>query len=171
MARLLGGISGAGTLPVSVLAVTMLAGLAGCAAPPPPPPPTMVQLTLTASADDNANAAGQGAPVQVRVYQLASSSAFGNAEFFQLFGQDQTTLGADLVKRDDFTLAPGQSTTATLAPTDQAKVLGVFVAYQNFQQLVWRATTPIPPHTTTAVTVAAGHAGVVVTAAPGKPGP
>jgi type VI secretion system protein VasD len=166
MARLLGGISGAGLLAVSVLAV-----LAGCAAPPPPPPPTVVQLTLTASADDNANAAGQGAPVQVRVYQLASASAFGNAEFFQLFGQDQTTLGADLVKRDDFTLAPGQSTTATLTPTDQAKVLGVFVAYQNFQALTWRATAEIPPHTTTKVTVAAGHAGVAVTAAPGKPGP
>jgi type VI secretion system protein VasD len=166
MARSLGGILGSG-----LLAAPLLASLAGCAAPPPPVPPTVVQLTLTASADDNANAAGQGAPVAIRVYQLGSASGFGNAEFFQLFNQDQTTLGADLIKRDDFILAPGQSKTATLSPTDMVKVLGVFAAYQNYQTLTWRGTVPIPPHQTTAVTIAAGHDGVAATAAPSKPGP
>jgi type VI secretion system protein VasD len=168
MARSLCGKLGLG----AALGVGLLATLDGCGAPPPPPPPTVVMLKLTASQDVNADTAGQGAPVQIRVYQLGSASSFGNAEFFQLFNQDQTTLGADLVKRDDFTLAPGQSKTSTLSPTDQVKVLGVFGAYRDFQQVTWRATTEIPPHKTTTITVTAGHGGVTVVAAPaGKPGP
>ncbi len=133
----------------------------------------MVALTLTASQNDNAaTAGGPGAPVQVRIYQLASSSSFGNAEFFQLFGQDKTVLGPDLIKRDDVTLAPGQTTTLTLSPTDPAKVLAVFAAYQNFQGLTWRATAPIPPHQTTTVTVTAGATGLAIaTKPPAAPGP
>jgi type VI secretion system protein VasD len=143
-----------------------LADLVGCT-PPPPPPPTVVALTLTASADANANAAGQGAPVQIRLYQLAAASGFGNAEFFQLLNQDQATLGADLVKRDDIILAPGQSKTLSLAPTDQVKALGVFAAYQNFQGVTWRASAAIPPHQTSTITITAGHDGISAAAKPG----
>ncbi len=134
----------------------------------------MVALTLTASGNDNAaTPGGPGAPVQIRIYQLAAPGSFANAEFFQVFGQDKTVLGPDLIKRDDVTLAPGQTTTLTLSPTDPAKVLAVFAAYQNFQGLTWRATTPIPPHQTTAVTVTAGATGVAIAKPPAAaaPGP
>jgi type VI secretion system protein VasD len=166
MARTRGGNLGRG----AILASGLLAILAGCT-PPPPPPPTVVQLTLTASQDVNPTSSGQGAPVQIVVYQLGSATSFNNAEFFQLFNQDQATLGTDLIKKDTFTLAPGQSKTATLSPTEPVKLLGVFAAYQNYQAVVWRGTVPIPANQTTNVTVAAGKAGVTVTAsAASKPG-
>lgn len=162
MACLLGGKSGLGALFGSLLGSGLLALLAGCA--PPPPPPTVVQLTLNAAKDANPDASGQGAPVQIFVYQLGSASGFSGAEFFQLFKQDQATLGADLIKRDTFTLAPGQSKTATLSPTDMVKTLGVFAAYRDYQHAAWRGMVDIPPHQTTPVTVAAGHDGIAVTA-------
>jgi type VI secretion system protein VasD len=165
MARLLRGHRGLG----AVLGSGLLAMLASCA-PPPPPPPTVVQLTLTASPDANPTASGQGAPVQLVVYQLGSASGFSSAEFFQLFNQDQATLGADLIKKDQFTLAPGQSKTATLSPTDMVKSLGVFAAYRDFQHATWRATASVPAHQTTSITITAGHDGVTVATAPGKPG-
>lgn len=142
-------------------ALVLLAACAGCSAPPPPPP-TVVKLTLIATPDVNPTPAGQAAPVAMRVYQLASSNAFGNAEFFQLFDHDQATLKTDLVKRDDFILAPGTSKTVTLTPTDQVKALGFFAAYQDFQHATWRADVAVPPHKTTTVTVTAGRAGLVV---------
>jgi type VI secretion system protein VasD len=151
-------------------AVLLAGSLAGCS-PPPPPPPTVVQLTITASADVNPSPGGQAAPVQVVVYQLASTSAFNAAEFFQLFNKDAATLGPDMVKRDPYILAPGTSKTATLMPTDQVKSLGVFAAFQAYQAVPWRGAVDIPAHQTTAVTVTASKAGVTVTAAPGKPGP
>jgi type VI secretion system protein VasD len=148
----------------------LLAALAGCA-PPPPPPPTVVNLTMTASQDVNPTPAGQGAPVQIVVYQLGSASSFNGAEFFQLFNQDQATLGGDLIKKDTSILTPGQTKTSTLSPTDPVKVLGVFAAYQNYQTVIWRGSVPIPPHETTNVTVTANKTGVTVTAAAaGKPG-
>ena len=55
--------------------------IAGCT-PPPPPPPTVVNLALAASADVNPTASGLAAPLELRVYQLASESGFSNAGFF-----------------------------------------------------------------------------------------
>jgi type VI secretion system protein VasD len=145
---------------VSLLVLLLgAATLAGCA-PPPPPPPTVINLTLAASSDVNPSAAGQAAPVAVRVYQLASQSAFMGAEFFQIFSQDQATLGADLVKRDDAIIAPGASKTMSLTPEDRVKAIGVFAAYRAYQGVVWRLAVPVTPHKTTTLTITAGKAGL-----------
>jgi type VI secretion system protein VasD len=158
-----------------LLAVLGVTCLAGCAAPPPPPPPpTVVNLTLSATPRVNPGPDGRGAPVTVRLYQLASSSGFGNAEFFPLLNTDAATLGNDLVKRDDVILAPSQTVTKTLTPRDDVKSIGLFAAYRDFQQASWRAVTDIPPHQTTMITVTADAGGIVLKAAPApapaKPG-
>lgn len=147
-----------------LLCAAVLGSLAACGGPPPPPPlpPTVVELTLTATADVNSTESGQGAPVVVRIYQLGSATAFGNAEFFQLFNKDSEFLKSDLVKRDDFILAPGQTKTATLMPSDSVKAIGVFAAYRDFQRATWRGTADIPPHQTTRVTVTAGASGITM---------
>jgi len=150
-------------------ALALLAGITGCSSPPPPPP-TVVNLTVSASPGVNPTAAGQAAPIVVRVYQLGSTTGFEQAEFFQLFNQDQAFLKTDLIKRDDFLLTPGQTKTATLTPTDQVKALGVLAAYRDFQHATWRATVPIPPHQTTSVTVTAGPDAVMVKAQQVKTG-
>ncbi len=147
----------------------LLAACAGCAAPPPPPP-TVVTLTLTATADANAGASGQGVPVAVRVYQLASTNAFDNADFFQLFNHDAATLGGDLVHEDHFLLAPGTSKTVTITPEARVKALGFFAAYGTFQSATWRATTPVPPHKATAVTLTVGRAALAVKSSPAPAG-
>lgn len=145
-----------GRWPYSVAAFLLVALVVGCGAPPPPPP-TVVVLDVTATADVNG-----GAPVMLRVYQLAGTNAFDNADFFQLFNHDTATLGADLVHKDQFLLAPGVTKTITLSPPDRAKSLGFFVAYGAFQTATWRAAAPIPGHKTTHLTVSVGHAAVAV---------
>ena len=152
-----------------VAALLLTAVLAGCSAPPPPPP-TAVKLTITATADANAGASGTGAPVQVRVYQLASTNAFDNADFFQLFNHDKATLGGDLVHAETFLLAPGASKTVVLSPTAPVKDLGFFAAYGAFQSATWRAKTPVPAHKTTLVTLTVGRAALSVKAAPAPAG-
>ncbi|MGH7043246.1 MAG: type VI secretion system lipoprotein TssJ [Acetobacteraceae bacterium] len=147
----------------------LLAAIAGCAGAPPPLP-TVVNLTLTATADVNATGSGPGAPVQVRVYQLASTSAFDGADFFQLFSHDTATLGTDLVHVDQFLLAPGTSKTVVLKPNAQVTALGFFAAYGAYQSATWRTTTPVPAHKTTLVTATVGKAAVTVKAAPAPAG-
>ncbi len=157
----------------AMMALAFGAALAGCSPPPPPPPPTVINMTLSAGPGANPSTTGQGAPVALRVYQLASTSAFSGAEFFQIFNQDQATLGADLLKRDDLIVAPGTSKTLSLMPLDPVKAIGVFAAYRDYTTATWRATTPVEPHKTTLVTVTAGPAGITLVAkpAPSAPGP
>ena len=157
-----------------LLRAAVLGSLAACSSPPPPPPPpppTVVELTLTATADVNPTESGQGAPVVVRIYQLGSTSGFGGAEFFPLFNNDAEILKSDLIKRDDYILAPGQTKTATLMPADAVKAIGVFAAYRDFQRVTWRSTADIPPHQTTRVKVVAGANGITVTAEQVPPPP
>jgi type VI secretion system protein VasD len=150
-------------------AFLLLAACAGCAGAPPPPP-TAVKLTLTTTADANAGASTTGVPVEVRVYQLASTSAFDGADFFQLYDHDAATLGTDLVHVDKYVLAPGTTKTVTLAPTSQVKALGFFAAYGAFQTATWRASTAVPANKTTLVTVTIGRTAITVKSAPAPAG-
>jgi|HubBroStandDraft_5_1064220.scaffolds.fasta_scaffold78022_3 type VI secretion system protein VasD len=162
-------------MPVRSICLTSLclaaAGLAGCASPPPPPPPTVVNLTLKALAGVNPGPDGQAAPVSVRVYQLETAAGFSNAEFFPLYNTDAVVLGQDLVKREEFVLAPGTTKTETIMPKDQVKSLGFFAGFRAFQSLPWRGNTDVPPNKTTNVTVTVGPKGVDVQAAPAPPPP
>jgi len=150
-----------GRLPVALVALGLLGSLASCS-PPPPPPPTVVTVSLTATSDVNAAPGGPGAPLVVRVYQLSSDAAFSGAEFFQLFQQDAATLKTDLVKKDEYILAPGQSKSATLNPMSTVTEIGIFAAYRSFQTVTWRAAVDVAPNKTTAINVQAGAKGIVV---------
>jgi type VI secretion system protein VasD len=159
--------------PLLAGALAMAAWLSGCSAPPPPPPPTVVHLTLTTTADANPTAGGAGAPVALRVYQLAASANFNAAEFFPLYNTDAAVLKGDLIHRDDFLLPPGQTKTIDIEPTDPVHAIAVFAGYRDVQHALWRAATDIGAHKTTNITVTAGHDGLTLkaeTLPPPKPG-
>jgi type VI secretion system protein VasD len=140
--------------------------LAACSSAPPPP--TVVYVQLVAASDANATG-GQGAPVAVRVYQLAGKSGFEGAEFYPLYKGDAAALGTDLVKKDEVLLAPGVTKTLTLMPSDAVHAIGVFAAYQAFQSATWRADADVPPNKTTTVTATVGATGLKLAVSPGKP--
>jgi type VI secretion system protein VasD len=146
--------------------------MSGCGSPPPPPPPpvppTTVAITVNAAGNVNATITGQGAPVAVRLYQLASPAAFEGAEFFRLYRQDAETLSTDLVKKDEYLLVPGQSKTITLMPTDSVRTLGVVAIYREFQSVNWRASTAVIPHVTTNVVVTLDATGLSLKATQDK---
>ena len=143
--------------------VAVVAALQACAAPPPPPlPPTIAKLGIAASADANATAAGQGAPTIIRVYQLASTAGFERAEFFRLLNTDTATLGQDLVKRDEYLLAPGATKEETITVPDRVQALGVFAAYRQFQSRTWRVVVPLPANKTTPITLSVTASGLVL---------
>lgn len=149
-----------------VLVVTAALTLAACAAPPAPVLPTIANVALRADADINPTRAGRPAPVMVRIYQLSSTAAFEKAEFYQLLNNDSAALGTDLVKKDEYLLAPGTSKTEVLTVPDAVRAIGVFGAYREFGRVAWRATVALPPHATTAVTVIAANFGISAAAAP-----
>ena len=130
--------------------------------------PTIANVRISAAGDVNATPEGQGAPVVIRIYQLASKSAFEGAEFRRLYNADTNTLGGDLIKKDELLLFQVPAV-LTLMPSEAVHV-GVFAAYRDFQNATWRADSDLPAHQTTAIAVTAERDRIKLAAAPGKPG-
>jgi type VI secretion system protein VasD len=127
--------------------------LAGCSSPPPPPPPTIVNLTVTADGGVNPDPSGNAAPVTVRIYQLASDGAFMSADFFQLAGKEDATLGKDLVAKDELTMLPNTSQSLVVAAKPDTKFLGATAAFRAIDKASWRAEMPVAPNQTVPATL------------------
>jgi type VI secretion system protein VasD len=147
-------------------------GACGKGGPPPqlaPPAITVVTppvvkikaaFTVGAAADVNPNSAGRPSPIVVRVYQLQSDALFRAADFGRLYSEDQTILGQDLLRRDDYTLMPREQRTLEVELPDQARVVCALAAFQSISTAEWFACGDLPAQV---VTVAVERARVVVT--------
>src|SRR5690606_22086490 len=77
---------------VACLLAAVLWGCAGGA-----PTPAVVELEVQPAADLNPDPNGRPSPVVMRLYHLASSTAFGSADFLQLYENESASLGPDLL--------------------------------------------------------------------------
>lgn len=127
-----------------LLAVLLLAALAGCGGAPKPKPTTLAG-TVAAAPGVNPNVSQRPSPLLLRVYELRSATAFGAADFVSLYQRDQAELGADLVGREELTLSPGEQRplNRTLAP--ETRFIGVFAAYRDVEHARWRSVLAVQP--------------------------
>ena len=115
---------------------------------PPPPPPTVINLQFESAANLNADSRGNGAPVMLRVYELREQSNFNTADFFALFNNEKATLGADLIRKQELLLQPGETKTLSLSPDDAAQSVGFFAAFRALDTAKWRALVDVKAHQT-----------------------
>jgi type VI secretion system protein VasD len=153
--------------------VGVLAAAACAKAPPPAPPPSITiaappdarvkaPMTLAASADTNPDGTGRPSPVVVRVYQLRTDAAFTGADFFQLFDDEQKVLGAELISRDEFVLAPAERRTLDVTVSGETRYVGVVAAFRDIRNAQWRGLVPAPRK---GLTVTVERARIVLAAA------
>lgn len=148
-----------------LLCVIML--LSGCGMfkkkkPPPPPEPTRVVIEFEAAGDINLNAEGRASPLVVRIYQLKSYSAFGKADFFSLYDNDEGVLGRELLKKQELLLKPNEKRTVffeTEAETQTIGLLGAFIAYEGVQ---WKTAAGVQANKTAVINVSISRAGIMV---------
>lgn len=134
---------GAGFTPLKTVVIAALAvSLIACAGGEPKP--DKARMTFIAQKDANPDATGRPSPVVVRVYQLQQDAKFANSEFFALFDKEQEVLGADLLARDEVTLAPGDKKELEIAVKGAAKFVGAIAAYRDIRNSQWRAMQPAP---------------------------
>jgi type VI secretion system protein VasD len=129
---------------------------AACAKAPPPPAPSAMTIaaagdakikapmTIAASEDANPDSSGRPSPIVVRVYQLKTDAAFTAAEFFPLFDDEQRVLGAELISRDEFVLAPAETRTLDVAFSGEARYVGAVAAFRDIRNAQWRVLVPAP---------------------------
>jgi type VI secretion system protein VasD len=134
--------------PIAMLAIACVSAMAGCAkAPviPPPPPPVNVVIDVAAAADVNPDATGRASPVTVRVYALNDETAFSKADFFVLWDREAEALGASLIARHEFPLAPSATAQAAFKLDAATRAFGVVAAFRDFRTATWRTTAAISP--------------------------
>lgn len=144
-----------------LLVLTLAAVLGACTTKPQIPGPTIVELRISAAEGINRGVAGDGLPVPVRVYRLASTSAFDAATFDEIYHQEMETLGGHLVGITEFVLFPGQAETITREFNERERHFGIVVAYKNGVSK-WRASTTIMPGEKTVLEARLGHDGVTL---------
>jgi type VI secretion system protein VasD len=59
--------------------------------------------------------------------------------------RDQAELGADLLGREEFTLAPGETRPYTKTLSPDTRFIGVFAAYRDLERAKWRTVLPVQP--------------------------
>lgn len=158
--RLLGGFFAA---LLAALAGALFMSLGGCKSAPPPPAPTIVKLSVEALAGVNPSASGRPSPIVVRIYELKSRAAFDHADFFTLWGHDQTALddeknGAKI----EYTLRPGDHQSVDQPVQPGTKFIGVVAGYLNLEGSRWRAVADVPPNKTTPLAVRLDAADVTI---------
>jgi type VI secretion system protein VasD len=148
-----------GRRPAAALAAALL--LAACASPPPKP--ASVTGTIQASAEVNPSASNRPSPLLVRIYELKSAASFNAADFMSLYQRDQAQLAADMIAKEEYVLAPGETKTfaKTLAP--DTRFIGVVAAYRDVEHAKWRSVVPVQPNQPQKLTVKAGELAVEAT--------
>jgi type VI secretion system protein VasD len=109
-----------------------------------PPKPARTRVTIAATADTNPDATGRPSPVVVRVYLLTADTAFTGAVFFALYDDEMKVLGAELIGRSEYVLAPAERRTLEMDVSADARFVGIVAAYRDIRNAQWRTLVPAP---------------------------
>lgn len=144
------------TRRTATLALAAIA--AGCASKPPKP--AALSGTITVSTQANPSASQRPSPLLLRVYELKSSATFSSADFMSLYQRDQAELAADLVARDEYLLAPGESKQFRKPLAPETRFIGVLAAYREFDRATWRSVVALTPAKDQQLLIQAGERAV-----------
>lgn len=123
-----------------VLSVPALAGLAGCASKPP-----RLDGRVVGGAALNPSVSRRPSPVMLRIYELRAATLFTQLDFMALFQRDQAELAADLLSREEFMLAPGETRPWGRPLHKDTRHLGVIAVFRDLEKARWRAIAAVRP--------------------------
>lgn len=132
----------------------MVLVLGGCGflkdAPPPKeieikpaPAAAGIDFIVMASPLVNPLPDGEPSPVVVRLYQLKGDAAFVNANFRQLWEEDEATLGPTLLGKAEIVVNPGGVERIKANLVEGTVLVAVVVGFRAFEDAKWRAMVPL----------------------------
>jgi type VI secretion system protein VasD len=127
---------------------TILVACAGTTPPPETPkacPPQHVTVSLLAASAINPTPTGAPRPVVVRIYQLKNDARLYNAAFEQVWHDDKTALGDDVVKVDEVELYPGTRQDVKFDRSEPVQHLAAVALFQEPKGRSWFSMFDLPP--------------------------
>lgn len=104
-----------------------------------------VHLSVVASPTINPTPDGEPRPVLLRVYQLKDDIRMQNASFDEVWKQDATTLGEDLVTRDELYAYPETRTEVKFERNPDARHVVAAGMFRGWQGKSWFVAFELPP--------------------------
>lgn len=95
------------------------------------------QLTVkvTTQRNINQNVNGQASPLELRIYQLSSDDAFNQAQFLQIYNDEQGVLKSDLISTRHLpSILPGQTLEQVLPMSLETRYIAVFGEFANYRE-------------------------------------
>ncbi len=108
--------------------------------------PSRVDLTMVAEPDVNPNESLAPTPIAFQIIEMRDSSRLMAADFDQLLGELEPSLGRNYVDHSDYTLVPGQfKFIESFDIGKDTRFIGViaFYAYPNLSQ--WKKVVKVDP--------------------------
>jgi type VI secretion system protein VasD len=103
-----------------------------------------IELTLTGGSKLNPDDEGHPLPVAIRVYQLKAPAKMEAAEFEQIYRREKETLGEDLLRVDEYTLAPGDRIRRQVPRDHAARAMAAVVLFRRPSGVHWRVIAELP---------------------------
>jgi len=109
------------------------------------PDPTLLNLQISTSADANPDTRKRPSPLVLRVYELSGHALFDTADFLALFEHDRETLGAEMLGKEEWVMAPGSVRTLERKLAPEVRHLGILAGYRDLERARWRLVVPVKP--------------------------
>ena len=96
---------------------------------------TQFVLDIEASSNINPNVEGKASPLELRVYQLTDSQAFSQADFIQIYNDEQGVLKAELLlTRQLESILPGETRQDVFPLAAETKYIGVIAGFADYRE-------------------------------------
>lgn len=105
-------------------------------------PPAIIEIVSERSLNPDID--GMPKPVLLRIYELRAPAAFERSSFFDLQDKDESQLGGDFVRREEFLIAPGERRIIERKGNPDVRSFGFFAAYRDLERSTWRASVDAP---------------------------
>jgi type VI secretion system protein VasD len=108
---------------------------------------TLQTVGLTVLASDRLNPTNEGEPrpVILRIYQLKNDVGLQNAKFEEIWQDDKTALGDDLVKVDELAVYPNSRSEVKFERDDSAGYVVPVALFRNPKGRSWYTVFELPP--------------------------
>lgn len=128
----------------TIVAAVAIGLLASCASGPKEPKEATLTSEVVAAADINPNRRETAQPVKLHVFYLKQDEAFLQATFNDLIMPDSPAIAADLVRRTEGLVGPGETIYLDDKFDESAKFIGVISEFTRIDQAEWRSIVAVP---------------------------
>lgn len=105
---------------------------------------TNIQVEFTVASNINPDSQQQPSPLFIRMYALRSPILFEQADFIQLYEHDKKQLGQDYISQAELRrFVPGQNRTEQFTVNDEAKYVGFFAEFNDFENTAYKLVVPV----------------------------